>query len=69
MKEKLQLIYQALCQVTEWQKLKMPNLQHFKLPFQPCVRQGNENDDAFFVWKHIEFWNRDSWQGVIDEVI
>jgi hypothetical protein len=55
MKEKLQLIYQALCQVTEWQKLKMPNLQPFKLHFQSCARQGHENDDAFFAWKHIEF--------------
>jgi hypothetical protein len=32
-KEKIPLIFNALCEVTDWKKLKMPNLNHFQNPF------------------------------------
>jgi hypothetical protein len=52
----------------EWKENKLPNIARFKLPFQPCTRQGHENDDAFFVWKNIEYWNGDAWTRRIEEV-
>jgi hypothetical protein len=29
---------------------------------------GHENDDAFFAWKNIEYWNGDAWTRRIEEV-
>jgi hypothetical protein len=40
---------------------KMTNIAWFKIPFQPYTRQGHENDDVFFAWKNIEYWNGDAW--------
>jgi hypothetical protein len=68
LKDKTQLIYDTLCKATKWQENKMPNITHFKLPFQPCTRQGHVNDDAFYAWKNIELWNMGSWIRPIDEV-
>jgi hypothetical protein len=46
----------------------MANISHFKLLFQPCTRQGHENDDMLYAWKNIEYWNGDTWTRQIDEV-
>jgi hypothetical protein len=54
-KDKTQLISDALCRATEWKKNKLPNITRFMLPFQHCTRQGHKNDDAFFAWKNIEY--------------
>jgi hypothetical protein len=68
LKEKTDLIYEALCRATKWRQNKMPNITRFKLPLQPCTRQCHINDDTFYVWKNIELWNGDSWIRPIDEV-
>jgi hypothetical protein len=36
LKAKIPLVYEALCEVMDWKKHKMPNLTHFKAPFQHC---------------------------------
>jgi hypothetical protein len=61
LKDKTQLISDALCRPTEWKEKKMLNIARFKLPFQSCTRQGHENDDVFLAWKNIEYWNGDAW--------
>jgi hypothetical protein len=37
LKDKTQLISDAMCRATEWKEKKMPNIAQFKLPFQPCT--------------------------------
>jgi hypothetical protein len=68
LKDKTQLISDALCRASKWKEKKMANIARFKLPFQPCAWQGHENDDTFFAWKNIEYWNRDAWTRQIKEV-
>jgi hypothetical protein len=60
LKDKMQLINDALCMATKWKESKLPNITRFKLPFQPCTRQGHKNDDAFFcVEEHLVLeWRR-----------
>jgi hypothetical protein len=67
-KGKIPLVYDALCKAMDWKNHKMPNLRRFKYPFQPCTLKGHVSDDAFFAWKNIELWNRNMWQGTIEEV-
>jgi hypothetical protein len=68
LKEKIPLIHDALCLATEWTKNKMPNISHFKSPFQACTRQMNINDDAIYVWKNIELWTGVKWVSSVEEV-
>jgi hypothetical protein len=68
LKDKMQLISDDLCRATEWKENKLSNIAWFKLPFQPCTRQGHKNDDIFFAWKNIEYWNGDAWTRRIEEV-
>jgi hypothetical protein len=37
LKDKTQLISDALCRAIEWKEKKMPNIAWFKIPFQPCT--------------------------------
>jgi hypothetical protein len=38
LKDKMQLVSDALCRATEWKENNLPNIARFKLPFHPCTR-------------------------------